>query len=296
MLDKIVFFISNTLLFLLSLLPLKITHGLGSLLGKLLYLSKSESYRISCINIKMCFPELEPQQQQHLIKQSLQEMAKAVCELGYIWKRPVNQVLDKMSVEGFEEVKKCSAQNQGVIVLTPHLGCWEIAGLFIAQHIPFTTLYQPPKLKAIDPIIQHSRERSGTHLVKADKRGIASIFRALKSGKATGILPDQTPHDKNSGIFSPIFDQLALTMTLIYGFTQKTQSKIFLGYAKRLPNGEGYQYNIFPADKDIYSENKQVAIDCMNRHIEQMIRECPEQYLWSYKRYKQRPGDSPQIY
>ncbi len=294
--SKIIFFIVNSALQVLSFLPLPINHFLAGVLGYCFYIFKTKAYKISLINIRLCFPELSQQQQQQLLKDSLVELGKNILELGFVWKKPVDEVLSKITVSGMSPIKQLIEQHSGVIILTPHLGCWEIAGLYMAKQLPFTTLYQIPKVLAVDPVIKTARERSGTHLVKADKRGLSSLLKALKAGKATGILPDQTPKDTTSGLYAPFFSQPALTITLVSALAKKTQAKIFIGYAKRLEQGQGYDFVLYPGDDDLYSDDNLIAATALNRQVEQLIRECPQQYLWSYKRFKNQGIGIKSIY
>jgi len=288
------YFIKAALAFL-SFFSLPINHRLGTLLGYILFISHSKFRRVSEINLSLCFPNLSDTEKQLLLKNSLIELGKSMTELGIIWTWSIDKVLNLVKINGIEQVKQAFNDGHGIIILTPHLGCWEIVNYAIEQYIPITNLYQNPKLEGVDKILRQVRTRSGSNLVKANRKGLIQLIKTLKTAKsATGILPDQTPKDKNSGVFAPLFGQQALTMTLVNGLIQKSDAKVFIGYAKRLADGKGYQLDLQLADENIAHTDPYIAASALNKSVEKLIQESPEQYLWSYKRFKQVPeGNAP---
>lgn len=289
--------ILNTLLYCFALLPLRLNHLLGSWIGIILYYMKSRPYQVSRINIKTCFPEKNPAEQEHLLKQSLIEMGKTLSEMGPMWLWEPQRTLKLLvKVSGQEHLDKARSVEKGVILLTPHLGCWEIAGLYLGNTLPVTILYSKPKIAAFDEILRSGRKRSGAKLVNADMMGVKAIFKTISKGHATGMLPDQTPDDPHSGVFAPFFGIPALTMIFISKLASKTGATILIGYAERLEKGQGYHLHIREADPDISSKDTRVSATAMNKTIEEYIREIPEQYQWSYKRFKKRPKGTEKLY
>ena len=90
-------------------------------------------------------------------------------------------------------------KKNGVIVIIPHLGSWEFFGKYTSLNFPMTSMYQPPKLSNLDPLIKKGRESSGASLVPTNKTGIKKILKALKSNELVAILPDQVPKKKVQG-------------------------------------------------------------------------------------------------
>ena len=123
----------------------------------------------------------------------------------------------------------------------------------------------------------------------AGKSGVAKLLRALREGEVVGILPDQVPAD-GSGEFAPFFGQPAYTMTLAAKLAQRPGVRVFCGYARRLPHAAGFRAEM--RELDLRCENLDAALAAMNHAIEDMVRECPEQYQWEYKRFRRQPDDS----
>ena len=286
----------NGILWLLAKVPLPLNHALGCCLGYCLYYLPTEARRISAINIAVCLPQLNPITHQHLVRRSLCETGKAITELGYIWHTPAAQLFAHLKVHNKELLDQANHSKQGLIVLTPHLGSWELAGIYAGAHCDANIFYRPPKIKLLDQLIRRGRTHSGARLVTPDRRGLAQIIQVLKQGKMTGLLPDQSPQHKNSGVFVPFFKQPVLTMTLLTNLIQKTGAQVLFSYTKRLPRGRGYELFFHAPVKDIYDPDPTIATRALNQEIEAMIRIIPEQYLWSYKRFKHTADDRPNIY
>jgi len=279
------------------MMPLRLNHIIGSWIGLALYYLKGSSWRISKINIQACFPELDNQGQETILKNSLIELGKQFTEMGPMWLWSPEKTLSLLKqVSGKEHMDAAMQTGKGVFLITPHLGCWEIAGLYLGANIPVTILYSRPKIQALDEIVRTSRIRSGATLVAADASGVKSIFKTLRNGNGTGILPDQNPDDINSGVFAPFFGIPTLTMTFISKLASKTGAAIVIGYAERLPKGQGYHLHIRQADPKIADADPLVSATALNRTVEKYIREVPSQYQWSYKRFKKRPEGEEKFY
>ena len=283
--------IIRSLLAFFALLPLPINHALGYIIGLLFYLIPNKTKNITLINLSLCLPELNDQQRRQLAKQSLIETGKSITELGAIWFwEPARLSRKIVRIENEDILNHALAKQKGLIIMTPHMGCWELAGLFAAPKQSLTSLYRPPRIEAMEAMMKQARERNGATLVPTNTRGVKSLFAALSKHECIGVLPDQDPGEEG-GIFVPFFGHYANTMKLIPRLAQKTGSAIILVTAKRLPCGRGYVIRYHEVDENIYSKDLTESASAMNRSIESVVRENPGQYQWSYKRFKrQAPG------
>lgn len=293
-----VLLIKIVLLFFAAL-PLTITHRIASGLGHWFLWRRSALYRITEINIQLCYLQLDERQQFILIRQSLVETCKTFSELGALWLWPPAKVLKLLrQVSNEQLVWQGIARKKGVILLTPHLGAWEMAGLYATLYFsPMTVLYRPPKLQGLHQLILQARQRAGGKYVATDQSGIRELYRALQRGEVIGILPDQVPPHANAGVFAPFFDRMAHTMILVARLAQKTDATVILTYAERLPKSEGFHLYFVPVAKAVASEDLTQAARVLNQAIENCIQTCPQQYQWSYKRFKMPfPGETQNIY
>jgi len=192
-------------------------------------------------------------------------------------------------VDGRELVDAARAAGQGIVFLTPHFGCFEIAAKSAAEEFPITVLYRAPKLAWLQPLVEHGRGDDGVRLARADVSGVRELVAALARKEAVGILPDQVP-GVGEGEWAEFFGRPAYTMTLAARLAARPGRVCLLAFGERLPRGEGYVLHLRPLPP---AEAGESAVRRMNRALEALIRECPGQYLWGYNRYKRPRGAEP---
>jgi len=291
-------FFFKLLLRLTAWMPLALTHSLGHFLGLLIYYLPNNARHVAKINIQLCFPELNTKEQKQLLRDSLIESGKTITEMGLVWLANSERVLNLITeVEGEEHLKAALEKNNGVLLAMPHIGSWELVNLYVARHYPVTSLYKPPHMSGLDTIIRESRQRTGATLVPTDTKGVRAVSKALKNGEVIVILPDQQPylHMKN-GIFANFFNVPANSMTLMSKLADKTGAEVVYAYTKRLASNKGFQLVFTPASENTEKSNLQYSVELMNHDIERVIRDCPAQYQWTYKRFKARPDNQPRLY
>lgn len=262
-----------------------------------MYRTDSRAARISRKNLSLVYPELNAVELETKIRASLCETMKTGFELGWCWMAPLDQVLAKVKdVYGLEELKQAYSEGNGVIVMGPHLGNWELFGHYINHHFTFSAMYAPQNKEALDQIIYEGRCRAGMKMVPANLKGVAALLKSLKQGGIVGNLPDQEPDDPSGGVFAPFMKVDALSPKLVTRLIEKTGAKVFAGFAERLPNGEGFNIHFIDADDGIYSKDDVEAVTAMNRTVEALVAMAPEQYQWEYKRFKSRPEGENRFY
>lgn len=277
-------------------LPLPLAHAVGKLVGWGLILIPNELRRISRINIPLCLPELKLAQQRRLLRASLIESGKTMTEAGALWLWPTSRLLKMVkAASGEEHLRAALASGKGAILAVPHLGAWEMMGLYSSAHYPITSLYRPPRLAEMDELVRHGRERLGAKLVAADAGGVRALYQTLGRGELVGMLPDQEPGAGN-GVFAPLFGIQANTMALLSRLAIKTGAQVIFGYAERLPRGQGYHLHFITAPPAIHQEPLEQSVAAMNAMVEGLVRQRPEQYQWGYKRFRTRPEGEGKIY
>lgn len=282
------------LLLITAWLPLRLLHGIGSLAGNLLHALPNRLRAITARHIRQCFPELSATEQHRLVRASLIETAKTITEAGALWLRPGNRSLQLIrSVDGRELVDAALQKGRGVILATPHLGSWEAAGLYGAASFHMTCLYRPLRLVKLEQLVRNARARLGANYVTTTAAGIRAMYRTLEEGGTVALLPDQEPR-AGTGVFAPFFGIAAWSGVLPARMTHRTGAPVVLAWCERLPRGRGYHLHFRAAPPGIDDPDPGVAAGAMNRAVEQLVRECPQQYQWGYRRFKQRPeGERP---
>jgi len=274
-------------------LPMSWAQSVGALVGWLLWLIPNRLRRTTKGNLAVCLPELTDEERRRLAKMSLIGSGKTVAEVGAVWFWSTKKLLERIeSVEGEECVRRALETKRGTLVLVPHLGNWEILSRYLQVKTRVLALYRPPRIVEMDAFIRQARERFGAELVPADRTGMRRIVEALAAGEGLGVLPDQEPL-KQHGVFAPFFGVPALTMTLVARLTRKYGAVTVFGYCERTGNG-GFRLRFRPAPEGLDSEDLELAATQLNRGVEECVRHCPEQYNWSYRRFRTRPPSEPQ--
>jgi len=275
-------------------LSLRKLHGIGLLLGWLGY-AFSGGYRRR-LNEHARLAGLGTAERRAAVGSA----GRMVAELPWLWLRPPQQLLGPMAQwQGAELVDAALDSGQGLLMLTPHLGCFEVAGQAYVERFgartQLTAMYRPARQPWLRAIIEASRQRPGLVTVPASLAGIRHMMRALRRGESVGLLPDQVPPE-GMGVWAPFFGRPAYTMTLAHRLVQQTGARMLFIWAERLTAGEGYLLRVSPltepmpeqASDDVNGSAWQAACAAsINREMERLIRQCPGQYLWGYHRFKQ---------
>lgn len=274
---------------LVARLPLRVLHRFGAVLGKLIY-SLSDKYaermRDNLSNALKGRPQADFRK---VLNASIVETGKGAVELLWIWCRPLAEVTASVKAcYGWEHIEAARASGKGIIFLTPHLGCFDVSALYVAEHMPLTVLYRPPKLIWLEHVMRNGRERAQMRLARTDVSGVRQLYKALKRAEAIGLLPDQVPGN-GEGEWADFFGRPAYTMTLIGRLVKSSGASVVMTSVERLTNGSGYVLRFTPLEFNVdLPIGRQV-----NAALEELVLTNPAQYLWSYNRYKTPAGIKP---
>lgn len=268
-----------TLFKALSTLPLWLLHAVGWSLGWLVFAFSAVYRQRFLANARQA--RIGWRQWLGAVGQS----GKLVAELPRLWLgRPV-----PVQWMGAQHVDEALALGRGVLFLTPHLGCFEIAPQAYAQRYgqaqPMTVLFRPSRQAWLREVMRTARERPGLATAPTTLAGVKQLIKALKKGESLGLLPDQVP-PLGMGVWEPFFGRDAYTMTLAVRLAQQTGANVLMAWGERLPWGRGYRVHVQPLPAALPLENAQ-AVRAINAALESLIRACPQQYLWGYARYKE---------
>lgn len=261
---------------ILAVLPLPVLHALGAAMGWLAFLL-SPTYRRR-------FLANATQAGYHLprVQGAVAEAGKMGAEAARLWfGAPVHVEWERPDL-----IEAALADQRGLIFLTPHLGCFEITAQAYAQRFgPVTVLYRPARKAWLRELIDTARSRENLATAPATLAGVRQMLRVLKGGGVIGLLPDQVPPE-GLGVWAPFFGRDAYTMTLPFRLAQQTGAALLLIWGERLSWGQGYRVRVRPWRGGPLAADPLAAAGQVNAAMEQLVRECPQQYLWGYARYK----------
>ncbi|NVJ59240.1 MAG: lysophospholipid acyltransferase family protein [Gammaproteobacteria bacterium] len=279
---------------LTSLLPFSIIRAFGGIIGWLKYQLNSRDVKVTRRNISICFHEFSNINQENLVKQSTIESMKCAMESFWVWGVSADKVLTKfIKIKGLEHILSLREKKTPILMTGAHLGNWEALLNWIASQMPCTIAYKEPKISGMDLIIKSAREKAGVTMVPGTRIGIKQMINVLEENGTFIILSDQRP-GKKGGVFAPFFNTQAYTMTLVQFLAQKTSAQLLFFYAKRIKNG--FEVIIEPASFDINQPDSEKFASLLNRQLETQIMQCPEQFEWSYRRFRPQPDETITLY
>jgi Kdo2-lipid IVA lauroyltransferase/acyltransferase len=266
----------------LAILPLPVLHAVGVVLGWIAFLA-SGTYRGRFLDNARQAGCTSAQ-----FGPAVAEAGKLVAEVPRLWFGRAARI----EWDGAELIDAARAQGRGIVFLTPHLGCFEVTAQGYASRFGrITVLYRPARKEWLRDLVDTSRERSNLATAPTTMAGVKQMLKALKAGEAVGLLPDQVP-PSGLGVWAPFFGRDAYTMTLSARLARQTGATVLLAWGERLAFGRGYRIRLRPWP-GVLSADAQAAAAQVNAVIESLIRECPQQYLWGYARYKQPREEAP---
>jgi len=267
------------------MLPNSLADGLARISSWFIWQSNGRMRLVTESNLAICFPTMSNEERLKLALSSLYEACLCILEATRAFLRPLERLDAQVDrVTGLEIWQDAVAHDTGIVLLVPHLGNWELAGMLLSKLCSPTVMYRPPKTETFDDFVRESRERRGSKLVPTNSSGVRALMKTLKSNGVIIILPDQVPA-KSLGEFAPFFGEETLTMTLATNLIQRTGAKAICCYCKRQSIGS-YELVFREVDEGIYDADCATAIASLNKSVERCVMDCPEQYQWSYKRFK----------
>ena len=267
----------------IAALPLALVQAFGAFLGILAFVG-SKQYR------SLFHPQYQAVVASHHLPFRLWSAIRASGMLFsdslWIWRNP-QKALQLVEVQDWALVEGAINEGHGLVMLTPHLGGFEIIPRVLAQHFPATILYRPSRQEWLNEVVEEGRAYPNMHFVPTNLHGVRQMTRALTRGEAIGILPDQVPSG-GEGVWVPFFGRPAYTTPLPARLANRNNTPVVMFTAKRKSIGKGWLMQATRLAP--LSEDAALAASELNIAIENAILKAPEQFIWAYNRYKHPSG------
>ena len=284
------------LLRVFALLPWGAVQVVGAAIGWLMWKLPNRSRDVVRINLAGCFPELTEPQREAMVGQCLRDTGRTLTESACSWIWPAHKTLGLIKqVEGLPVLQAALDSGKGVVLISSHLGNWEVLLQYASSICKPILLYRPIKMQAVDELLQEKRTQLGNSLAPSTKEGILSLIKTVRKGGVAGIAADPEP-SLSSGVFVPFFGVPALTSKFVPSLVQGRKAEAVFMHALRLDDGSGYRVVIEAAPEALYGEDIEAAVGALNQGIEKQVRQAPSQYMWNMKRFKKRPAGEAKWY
>lgn len=273
------------LIYLISRLPLNFLRLVGRWVGALIY-RFDQRYQAE-INRNLTRAGLYSETMARAVAR---EQGAQAIEAPWVWGRSRKEVLSKCRIDeaSVAVLNEALTSGRAIVFLTPHLGCYEVGPMMVAERWlkdsdrQFAILYRVPRKSYLRDIVGKGRVSENIVPASADLKGVRQILKIMKAGGIAGILPDQVP-SHGEGVWAPLFGEKAYTMTFPLKLARQFKAQVIMARMQR--EAEGWCMYVKGWDYVLSGDEKKDA-EAMNQFIEETILCCPQQYLWSYKRYK----------
>lgn len=266
---------------------------LGNTLGSLFSWFQSPARRVVERNIELCFPEMGPQERRKLVKKHLRLSGYAVVSLAVAWWAPKWRVRSFIKFRDQHHLDDALASGKNVILLAPHFIGLDMGGIRLSLERQAVSMYRQSRNLFLEYIFQR-RSRFGGVVVER-MSNLKTLLRYILQGLPFYYLPDQDMGERAS-VFAPFFGVSAATVTALSRIARSTNAAVIPCITRILPKGRGYEMRLYAPLKNFPSEDSLADAKQMNEEVEKWVREMPEQYMWSYRRFKTRPNNEPSLY
>ncbi|WP_313087626.1 lipid A biosynthesis lauroyl acyltransferase [Pseudomonas sp.] len=283
------------LLWLVIQLPYRVLLLLGRGLGVLMYRFARSRRQIARRNLQLCFPELNEQARERLLRDNFASSGIAFFEMAMSWWWPRGRLQRLARIEGLEHLQQAQAEGQGVILMALHFTTLEIGAGLLSQCHTIDGMYREHKNPVFDYVQRRGRERHNLDATAIEREDVRAMLKVLRAGRAIWYAPDQD-YGRKQSLFVPWFGIDAATVTATSKFARLGRARVVPYTQERLDRGAGYRLVIHPPLADFPGESEEADCRRINDWVEEAVRQRPEQYLWAHRRFKTRPAGEPSLY
>lgn len=246
--------------------------------------------RTVSINMALAAPTLSDPQKKALTKDIIYHQCLTSIESIKSWAMPPEWSIDQIrDVHHKDILLEGLASPDGMLAIVPHLGTWEMMNAWLNQFGSPTIMYKPVKGDLTNDFVLKGRERLNATLVPTDGSGVKAVFKTLKQGGFSIVLPDHVP-DPSGGVIVPFFGINTLTSTLASKLASKTNCALVGLSCIRRDDGRGFDIYCYKLDDPaLYDRDAETAAYALNKAMQEMIEDKYSHYMWGYRRFKEIP-------
>jgi len=284
---------------LLSHLPHRASVELAALVGRSYARLGAPRVSDARINLEIAFPEKTPEERERILLESFANSGRCLAELCLLTGSQARKVVAGVGFDGMEILDAASALSPtgALMGASAHIGSWELCGAALVKAgVPLSVVHQELENPQLERIVTGGRHRSGLETVKLGEAALG-VFKAIRRGRYLGLLVDQNAR-VDEGVFAPFFGLEACTRSGPVQIAMRSGVPILPLFMFREGTSLRHTVKVYPPiPMESGEEDPEGAlvrnVTKMNAAIERAIREVPEQWLWSHRRWKTRPPEDP---
>ena len=281
----------------------RMPRGLARLLAGMLAFSVHWAFgrlrRVGVRNLELAFPELPIQSRRRILRGVYIYLGWQLVEFCRMTRYTAQNTRDWIRTEGLEHYLAAQARGKGVLIVTGHLGAWELSSFYhsLMGH-PMGMVIRRLDNRRLDDYVNAIRCLHGNRVLHKDDFG-RGLLTAMRAGQTVGILMD-TNMTPPQGEFVKFFGRPACTATGLAHVARKTGAAVLPGFMLWEPGERKYVLHFGPEIEIPHTEDAQADIlagtQLCTEAIESWIRRYPDQWLWIHRRWKTRPAGEPGLY
>jgi Kdo2-lipid IVA lauroyltransferase/acyltransferase len=269
---------------LLAAFPLGACQRIGAAIGWIVYLA-SAGYRKK-FNAQWdqatqwVKDNHQPAWPQSAKRKAIAHGGQMAMEALWVWCRPNTELMKKMTCVNPELFSEVESRGSALILLTPHLSCFEAVARYYASRQPITALFKPSKFELVNELTSFGRNVPNLTMAPADVSGVRKLLKALRAKQTIGLLPDQVP-PAGQGVWADFFSRQAYCIDLPEKLAKLGKAEVIMIVCERLTLGQGWRLHLELMDVQALAPAQ------VNQVMQRWIAQFPEQYLWGYNRFKE---------
>ena len=269
--------------------------NLGARIGALGYRPLGIRRRVVERQIAAAFPGLDEADVNRIARNAYEHLGRSSIEAAMLARLGRDAVLDLFDgADRWDVVEQALAKGKGLIVVTGHLGNWELAGAYVAARgVPLDVIARRMSNPLFDRYLTETRSRIGMVVVH-DAEAVRRTPRSLRDNRTVAFLADQGVLGLAS-TFVPFFGRPAKTPRGPAVFALRLQVPVVFGVAVRQPGGR-YRLAFEPVTVEDTGDRDRDVDAIVARYtatLERWVRRYPEQYFWHHRRWRRQPPDTP---
>jgi KDO2-lipid IV(A) lauroyltransferase len=281
-------------IWLIAQLPPWALMWLGRRLGALIVRVPSARRHIAKTNIALCFRDRDAAAQAALVDANLRDIGLMLVEFALGWMGSDARIARiPVQLEGLEHIQAARAQGKGVLLVGGHFSHLELCARLVSQRLPIAGMYRKMDSAVFEWVVLRARLHYAAAMF--DKDDIRGTVKYLRGGGTLWYAPDQDMRSKDT-VFVPFFGVPAATLTATHHLARLGDAVVIPFSHRRLPDNLGYALTLGAPLANFPGNDAQTDTALVNTHIEAMVRQAPEQYLWVHKRFKTRPAHLADVY
>jgi KDO2-lipid IV(A) lauroyltransferase len=281
----------------------RLPRGLARLLAGMLAFGVHWGFgrlrRVGVRNLELAFPELPFEAKKRILRGVYTYLGWQLVEFCRMTRYTAENTRDWIRTEGLEHYLAAQARGKGVLIVTGHLGAWELSSFYhsLMGH-PMGMVIRRLDNRRLDEYVNAIRCLHGNRVLHKDDFG-RGLLMAMRAGQTVGILMD-TNMTPPQGAFVKFFGRDACTATGLAHVARKTGAAVLPGFMLWEPAERKYVLHFGPEIEIPHTEDAQADIlagtELCTQAIESWIRRYPDQWLWIHRRWKTRPAGEPGLY